>query len=645
MKYCVRLIVLIVAVSVSLHVTGDLHHEQTLLEERFLSADSIFTCDIDDNVYRSPQDVCLTSTCNYLATDSIATGSFPPDVCGAVGPAQFIVATNGLIKSFDKSSGTPDGALNNTLTDFFMTLTPNVAPQSPQVRYDRHSKRWIVIARKAPKTVYIAVSKATTITAANDFWFYQVTLPNYPSTALKVDFYQLPTLGVDRHALYIGGQSLKQKIFGFEDAHSYVLVIPKASLLSGGALSWSIFDMSVVIDPMSGSFSYTIMPQGVDNFDTDSAYGYFIGQYSSVFDQCMVARIGDPGGTPYLDELTLVKVPLCQNPIPVNHYGKTSRNLDAPDRRLMAAHIRNNRLWAACSVGVTGLGRNTGTITRNGCRWFELDVTKITGSSSNTALVQAGTLFWPTYANGSDGLNFWYPGIMTSGQGHMALGCSIAGPQQFYTIQDQVFFGYVNAATAGRLVTDNLCTTRQATVYTNSTTAYNPNCGTTPQACQNTFNTNTYAWGRYSYTSVDPCDDMTFWTIQSYCSATNTWGVRVAKLIAPPPATPIAAIPQALPVNATTDVQIIAKSINGSGFFEPGPLFDKHLTVTLKDVDDITVNSIQVVSPRELKLNITTGDNSGSAAFFVYNPDGQRVKIENFIPIGVEEPEEQSGID
>ena len=32
-------------------------------------------------------------------------------------------------------------------------------------------------------------------------------------------------------------------------------------------------------------------------------------------------------------------------------------------------------------------------------------------------------------------------------------------------------------------------------------------------------------------------DDVTMWTIQEFTAAKNIWGVRVAKLMAPPPAT------------------------------------------------------------------------------------------------------------
>ena len=48
-------------------------------------------------------------------------------------------------------------------------------------------------------------------------------------------------------------------------------------------------------------------------------------------------------------------------------------------------------------------------------------------------------------------------------------------------------------------------------------------------------------WGDYSYTVVDPLDDMTVYTVQEYNRALNSYAVRVGKLAAPLPATPTCA--------------------------------------------------------------------------------------------------------
>jgi hypothetical protein len=53
-------------------------------------------------------------------------------------------------------------------------------------------------------------------------------------------------------------------------------------------------------------------------------------------------------------------------------------------------------------------------------------------------------------------------------------------------------------------------------------------------------------WGDYSYTSLDPMEDMTMWAVQGFSNATNSWAVRVVKLIAPPPVTLASASPASI---------------------------------------------------------------------------------------------------
>ena len=55
--------------------------------------------------------------------------SFPPDTMGAVGPTQFIAALNGRFRSYSKTTGVADGALNVDPDVFFASVL------SPVVRH------------------------------------------------------------------------------------------------------------------------------------------------------------------------------------------------------------------------------------------------------------------------------------------------------------------------------------------------------------------------------------------------------------------------------------------------------------------------------------------------------------------------------
>src|SRR5207247_1888361 len=147
-----------------------------------------------------------------------------------------------------------------------------------------------------------------------------------------------------------------------------------------------------------------------------------------------------------------------------------------------------------------------------------------------------------------------------------------------------------------------------------SSSAYNISDGTTP-----------HRWGDYSLTTVDPNDDMTFWTVQEYCVANNTWGVRVLQIKAPPPATPLSLNPAAIAAGAS-DVSVILTGLsnNGSGFFDPGPGFPNHLSAVVNG-GGVTVNSLTYTDPTHLTLNlsVSAGTLNGTRTLTVLNPDGQ----------------------
>src|SRR5262249_58316384 len=118
--------------------------------------------------------------------------------------------------------------------------------------------------------------------------------------------------------------------------------------------------------------------------------------------------------------------------------------------------------------------------------------------------------------------HYWIPSAAVSGQGRAAVGFGAAGASC-----------YVDAATTGRLASAPLGTVNAPTLITASSTSYNPPGD--PGGSRGR------RWGDYSFTSVDPGDDMTMWTIQEFCAGIDTYGVEVAKLVAPPPATPSSA--------------------------------------------------------------------------------------------------------
>jgi hypothetical protein len=547
---------------------------------------------------RAPQAPGLNFTAATLAdTES----SFPPDTMGVAGPSEFVIALNGRIRSFDKATGAV-GALNADLDVFFATVRGPDFTGDPRIRYDRLSGRWFVTCITDALTntpILLAVSNTGTINGSTAWTFYSFQTNTVPPAGDAGSSADYETLGIDANALYVG-VTIFDFIEGF--AGSTAFVIRKSSVLNGGPIVVTAFRN------LTGGDSFGTgpgVPHGVDNYDPAATEGYFIGTDNASFGTLILRRVSNPGGTPSISGNIAITVPETDLPIPVPHKGNNdpfSGKLDSLDDRLMAAHLRNGHLWTSHTIGVDNTGSSAGTVTRCGSRWYD-----IANLSGTPVVVQSGTVFTANTFNVTTDRHYWIPTIMVSGQGHAAMGFSTAGTNE-----------YINAATVGRLATDPSGTMQTPVLYTNSTTTYNPfGDDGSPDGVRR--------WGDYSMTTVDPSDDMTMWTVQEFCNAANSYGVRVVKLHAPPPATPTSCSPSTVfPGTTNASVVLIGTSSSGSGFFDPGAGFTKRLTASVSGTG-VTVNSVTYTDATLITLNITV---AASATFdtrtiTVTNPDSQ----------------------
>jgi hypothetical protein len=282
------------------------------------------------------------------------------------------------------------------------------------------------------------------------------------------------------------------------------------------------------------------------------------------------------------------------------HLGNTGGNngrLDTLDDRLFAAHLRNGRLWTAHNIATNNSGVSA-TNTRTSVRWYELQ-----NLTTTPTLFQSGTVFDTAATNPQF---YFIPSIMVSGQGHAALGFTMSGN----TLSP-------NAGTIGRLATDTLGTTQGPIVnYTNSTAAYNPPSDTGGSGGRR--------WGDYSYTSLDPCDDMTMWTIQEFADSTNSYGVRAVRLLAPSPTATCTA----------TDVMQgqnnVAVAVTGTGFFQPSADVGAcriQLGASASGTGVTVTPTLNSATSISLSVSATAGATLGPRTVTITNPDGQAVNI------------------
>lgn len=548
----------------------------------------------------SSNSVAVLST-TFTGATLAETSSFPPDNMGAVGPTQFIVAVNGRIRSFNKTTGVADGVMNLNPNVFFSTVISTMSgtfTSDPRIRYDRFSARWIIIIIDVPagtgaveNSCLLAVSNTSTITAGT-VWTFSKFLGQANI------FFDYPTIGIDKNALYIGG-NMFSLAGSFTGTNGYV--INRASFLAGGAYTVNTF-LNLCTAAGAGPFT----PQGVDNFDTNSTEGYFIGSDNVTLSTLMIRRVSNPGGAPTISGNISLTVPTTTSSTTIPHLGNTggaNGNLDGLDDRLFAAFIRNGHLWTSHSFRVAATGvASTAVGFRNGCRWYDIQ-----NLATTPTLTQSGTVF-----DGAASNPRWYSisTMMVSGQGHAVFSLTTGG------LNDRA-----NAATTTRLVTDALGTTQTPVLTTASSTAYNPP--------SDAGGTGGRRWGDYSYVSLDPKDDMSMWMVHQFCNATNTYGVNVTKVLAPLPATPASCSPASVTKGLpSVNVVLTGTSVAGSGFYDPGAdlaapaLAFNHIAASVGGA--VTVNSITYTNPTHITLNISTvGATIGTHTITVTNPDGQ----------------------
>jgi len=526
------------------------------------------------------------------------------DPAGAVGPAQLIVAINGRLRSLNKLSGLADAALEASTEDFFASvLTPSASNSTfaTRIRFDRLSGRWILLVTDAPglagsqaNRVLIAVSSAAVVTGMADFSFaqFQLTATQFTDSA---------SLGIDAHALYIGANLLD---FSGNYQSSAVAVVNKAALLSTATLQVTRF-----LDIGSMSKAGPFAPVGVDNDDSQAQVGYVIGVDTQRLGQLDVIKVINPGGSPQLSALHRVIVAPTALPINVAHLGNLNSSageLNTLDDRLGAAQMRAGRLWTVHHIGSNAQGIAAASASRNALRWYALD-----GLDGVPQVQQMGTIV----DSGQGALSYWNSSVRVSGQGHALFGFSSAGAET-----------RINAGIAARLSSDAPgAMSLAAQTYTQATAAYNPPA--------DPGGLNGRVWGTSSSTSLDPCDDMTLWTFQQYVNASNSWGVRAVRVLAPAPSL----LSCSSPISIERGQSNVTIQLSGSGLFDTQPSVGACRVAGLAStsgggllIERSTYNSPSAVT---LRLQATSTATLGLRTLGWRNPDGQQAQADGCVHV------------
>jgi hypothetical protein len=317
--------------------------------------------------FSSTESAPVVTGTSFIAAQYAESGSVPPDSIGDIGPTQFLLCINGRIRTFNRA-GNPDGVLDTATANFFDSVRGNGDTADPRVRYDRMSGRWFIsmLSYDTPTHVVLAVSSGSNITTAAGFTFFQFAFSEVGPTPNSDtgSFYDFDTLGIDRNALYIGGNVFDPS--GPSYVGSTGFVINKANLLAGNLTVTAFRQMA------SNSIAGPYSPQGVDNDDPNANEGYFIGRDTSSNNHLMIRRILDPGGAPTISPNIAVNVPSFTEPKGGVLALGSSFPLQDLDARLFQARMRNGHLITGHNIEVNSAGVADSAGERDAVRWYDI---------------------------------------------------------------------------------------------------------------------------------------------------------------------------------------------------------------------------------------------------------------------------------
>lgn len=403
------------------------------------------------------------------------SGWFPPDTQGVAGPAHFVAAVNTLLAVFDKGSDVP--RFVSDLRPFFspvLAYTADLYPFDPRVIYDQYAGRFILVADAGfgPESfVLVAVSRSNNPLAG--FHLYRIDA-NGDSTRLSADY---PNLAVDPRSILVTNNMFKGKVsfVGFR-----LWVIDKATALEGGPMLVREFD-----DPVEGS---TWVPAHTFG-DVEETYlvseDHSFGGTSRLL---RVAGLSYPSGSPVIDDRGYVRVwdygfdPINSAP----QLGCDAR-IDEFDYRVQNAVLRHGRLWVTHHVDDPVHDAEAKTEVA----WYEIDPRAVRPCGRKDPCVvplQQGRISDPS-------IWYYYPSLAVNAAGEVGIGFSGSSA-----------LTYAGAYLTVRHPGDPPGAMREVGLLRAGVSSYIRRGGAA------------YAnrWGDFSQTSVDPLDDLTFWTAQEY---------------------------------------------------------------------------------------------------------------------------------
>jgi hypothetical protein len=394
----------------------------------------------------------------------------PPDTMGAIGPRHFMEVINGNVSVYDRRSGLRVSRVS--LPSFFSIVSG--FKFDPRVLYDAPSGRWIASAARSPgntpEPFGICLGVSRTDDPLGDWYQVFVYDALLPST-----LHDFPMLGVGPKGIYVGA------LVSDTETSKNLWAFDKAALMGN--------------PPSPGTITLwrfaVYLPQPVPVHSQGALGADLVTTVHPLTGSIAVYFVDGTPQQPILRSQGVTLVIPTESvilPAPSPDVYETAGLPSGPYLGTVPV-FRNRNLWFALRVQVDF---------RNAVNW-----TRINPFAVPPRVLESTTVSHPT-------LHLTYPSLAVNAVTNLTMGFSATDASTF-----------VGAYYTGRLSTDPPGSYAPITLLKAGEAAY----GTTQTVSRR--------WGDYSNTSVDPIDDLTFWTIQQYAGfreQKDTWGLWVSAL-------------------------------------------------------------------------------------------------------------------
>lgn len=424
-------------------------------------------------------------TQSYAGLDDIAMVDssyiiIPPDVDGAVGPTKVMEGLNNNYRIRDKATGVTQVTLGTAT--FWSPIAPVAELNQltdPRLTYDRYNNCWIAVMQTVNTNGDILLAISKTSDPAGAWWMYRFT---GFAAAYLIDF---PIIGFNKNWVTI---TINQYTTAGAFSNGICLAV-NYPLARTGTGSGTLFTQAA-------GTHFATAPAVTCSATEDSLF--------------LVTHLGSAGATFTVDVISgTPAAPVYtvggSNVRPGGGWVQPSGNLlpqSAPNAGTAActppckietqdAQVRSSPIYRNGFLYYTQtVGLPAGSLTHTGIQW-----TKLTPSTT-PVFADGGRLEDATATSTNGGKWYSHPSIAVNAVGDFLIGFTQTGSAQHPSTGYAFHYG-----------TDGAGTLRDPFISHAGEDYYHK-----------TFSTATgrNRWGDFTTSQVDPCDDMSLWTIQEY---------------------------------------------------------------------------------------------------------------------------------